>query len=224
MSTWTWDASDISPNYSLLFYNGNTYVGTVYRKDISELKIQRNLFAEKPTLGQANAGELDATFFKPSFTIPRMAKVKVSVQWVKNGQTSTYIFGVFFIDTRSEDTASGTMNIHCYDAMLMTEQACPAYGTDINVISAIASQIGVVMDASVAASIVNSYDVPQEMTDDSSRNALKAIGAAYGGSFFISREGKLAFAGFRVPAEAYYLVDENGDPITFGGDRIIVSV
>lgn len=222
MSTWTWDASDISPNYSLIFYNGSTYVGTVRRGDIVNLEIQRNLFADKPTLGQANAGELDATFYMPSFTIPRMAKVKVSVQWVTGGQTYTYIFGVFFIDTRAEDEASGTLTIHCYDAMLMTEQACPAYGTDINVVSAIASQIGVELDASVTAAIVNAYDVPQAMTDDSSRNALKAIGAAYGGSFFISREGKLAFAGFRVPAETFYLVDENGDPITFGGDRIIV--
>lgn len=222
MSVWTWNASDTVPLYRLEFYNGTTLVGTIYRPNIVQLSIQRYLMTDKPTMGQANSGELDATLFKPSFTIPRMAKVKVVAAWVKGEQTINYTMGVFYIDTRAEDTANNTLNIHCYDAMLMTEQACPSYGTDIDVVSAIASLIGVDLDASVTASIVNAYAVPQEMTDDSARQALKAIGAAYGGSFFISREGKLAFAGFRIPTETFYLVDQDGDAITFGGDRIIV--
>ena len=51
---------------------------------------------------------------------------------------------------------------------------------------------------------------------------LQAIGAAYGGSFFITKDGLLGFAGFSVGAETFYLCDEFGNVITFGGDRILV--
>lgn len=214
----TWNVGEKAPNYSLKFYNGSTLVGSVPRTQIVNLELQRTVFSEKPTVGQANAGELDATFMIPTFTIPRMAKVKVTLVY----DEATYTLGVFYIDTRSTDPTSNTLTIHCYDCMLMAEQAVPSVGTDITVLGAIATQLQTTLDASVTAAITNAYTIPATMAQDSSRDVLQAIGAAYGGSFFITRDGLLGFAGFSVGAETFYLCDEFGNAITFGGDRILV--
>lgn len=213
-----YEAKEKHPEYSLKFYNGSTLVGTVDSGGIVSIEITRNLIADSPTVGQANSGELDATFIVPSFSIPRMAKVNAIVEY----GSVTYSLGWFYIDTRSTDPTNNTLSIVCFDAMLMGEQACGTSGTDITVVNAIASLMGVSVDSSVTSTIVNSYTIPASMSVDSARDVLKAIGAAYGGSFFIKRDGSLGFAGLAVPAETSYLVDENGDPITFGGDRIIV--
>ena len=147
-----------------------------------------------------------------------MAKVKVVVEY----DSATYTLGVFYIDTRYQTPTDNTLTIHCYDAMLMAEQAVPTTGTDISVLGAIATQLQTTLDTSVTAAITNEYEIPSTMASDSSRDVLQAIGAAYGGSFFITKDGLLGFAGFSVGAETFYLCDENGDWITFGGDRIIV--
>lgn len=214
----TWNVGEKSPNYSLDFYNGSTLVGSVPRTQIVSFEMQRTVFSQKPTVGQANSGELEATFLVPAFTIPRMAKVKVTL--VYDG--TTYTLGVFYIDTRVADPTANTLTIHCYDCMLMAEQAVPTTGTDITVLGAIATQLQTTLDASVTAAITNAYTIPATMANDSSRDVLQAIGAAYGGSFFITKDGLLGFAGFSVGAETFYLCDENGYRITFGGDRIIV--
>lgn len=213
-----YEATENHPVYSLKFYNGLTLVGTVDSGGIVDLEIQRSVISQSPTVGQANAGELDATFIVPSFSIPRMAKVNALVEW----GSVTYSLGWFYIDTRSTDPTNNTLSIVCFDAMLMGEQACGTSGTDITVVNAIATLLGVSVDSSVTSTIVNSYTIPASMAVDSARDVLKAIGAAYGGSFFIKRDGSLGFAGLAVPAETYYLIDENGNAITFGGDRIIV--
>lgn len=213
-----YEAGEKTPVYYLDFYSGGTLVDSVSSSDIVDLQIQRNLIADKPTVGQANAGELDATFLKPSFSIPRMAGVNVRIVW----NSVPYSAGWFYIDTRSENPTNNTLNIHCYDAMLMAEQLCPAYGTDINVIGSIATMMGVLVDSSVTDTITNAYNIPQAQMTNSARDVLKTIGAAYGGSFFITKDGKLGFAGLYIPAEEFFLVDEFGDPILFGGDEIIV--
>lgn len=214
----TWNAGEKSPNYHLDFYNGNTLVGSVARTQIVSFEMQRTVFSQKPTVGQANSGELEATFLIPSFTIPRMAKVKVVVEY----DSTTYTLGVFYIDTRYQNPTDNTLTVHCFDCMLMGEQTVPTTGTDISVLASIATQLQTTLDSSVTNAITNAYEIPSTMASDSSRDVLQAIGAAYGGSFFITRDGLLGFAGFSVGAETFYLCDENGDWITFGGDRIIV--
>lgn len=213
-----YSASEKAATYKLKFYNGSTLVGTIDSSSIISIEIQRNLISQSPTVGQANAGELDATLIVPSFSIPRMAKINAIVVL----DSMEYSLGWFYIDTRTKDPTSDTLSIVCFDAMLMGEQACGTSGTDITVVNAIASLLGVQVDASVTSTVINSYAVPSGQALNSAREVLKAIGAAYGGSFFITRDGKLGFAGLNVGTETFYLVDENGDPITFGGDRILV--
>lgn len=216
--SYTWNAGEKSPNYHLDFYNGNTLVGSVARTQIVSFEMQRSVFSQKPTVGQANSGELEATFLIPSFTIPRMAKVKVVVEY----DSVTYTLGVFYIDTRYQNPTDNTLTVNCFDCMLMAEQTVPTTGTDITVLGAIATMLQTTLDSSVTSNIVNAYTIPASMARDSARDVLSAIGAAYGGSFFITKDGLLGFAGFSVGAETFYLCDEFGNAITFGGDRIIV--
>lgn len=216
----TKSATESSPHYVFDFYDGSTLVGTLDRTQIVSFEIRRSIFSDKPTVGQANAGELTATFFMPSFTIPRMARIEVAVIQGFIGN----MLGVFFIDTRKYNPVDNTLTVHCYDAMLKCEQLCPANGTDINVVNAIATAIGVSVHSSVTSAIVNAYSVPQKITKNrSAREILKMIGAAYGGSFYITKAGLLGFAGFVIPAESFLLVNEDGDAIVFGSDRIIVG-
>ena len=56
------------------------------------------------------------------------------------------------------------------------------------------------------------------------RQILQWIGAAHGGNWIMSDEGKLLLIPLRsIPKETNYLIDDHGDAITFGGDRILVG-
>lgn len=214
----TYGVFEPSHNYVLNVYDGSTLVGSIYRGEIVSFEINRSIFSNKPEVGQANAGELSATFFMPNFTIPRMARIEVAIL------QANVMLGVFFIDTRQYNPVDNTLTVHCYDAMLKCEQLCPTYGTDIDVVNAIATAIDVSVHSSVTSAIVNGYSVAQKITKNrSAREILKMIAAAYGGSFYITKNGLLGFAGFVIPAETFYLVNADGDAITFGGDRILVG-
>ena len=69
-----------------------------------------------------------------------------------------------------------------------------------------------------------SYTIDYPANDWTLRDVLGFIGAAHAGNWIITNEGKLLliplFGG--MPAETNYLVTENGNPITFGGVRILV--
>ena len=53
---------------------------------------------------------------------------------------------------------------------------------------------------------------------------MKFIAVAHGGNWTITREDKLLLVPLvgSMPPETNYLVTEDGDAITFGGDRILV--
>jgi hypothetical protein len=56
------------------------------------------------------------------------------------------------------------------------------------------------------------------------REVLGFIAAMYGGNWVITKEGKLSLITLAgLPEETNYLVTNFGNPITFGGDRILVS-
>ena len=56
------------------------------------------------------------------------------------------------------------------------------------------------------------------------RQIFQWIGAAHGGNWIISDGGKLLLVPLlSAPEESYFLIDERGDAITFGGDRILVG-
>ena len=222
----TWNAGEKAPNYSLKFYNGNTTVGSVPRTEIVNLELQRTVFSEKPTVGQANAGELDATFIVPSFTIPRMAKVKVTL--VYDG--TTYTLGVFYIDTR-ETSHNGNrldiLNVHGYDSMLFAEQLYPSTThewpvVDTAVVQEAAAAMGVSVDPRTYNLMTSGYMIPLPGSY-SIREVLGYIASMYVGSFIMTETGLLRLVSItELPEETNYLINNAGDAITFGGDRILV--
>lgn len=152
----------------------------------------------KPQIGCAIASEIDLVMLQPITEIPRMSKIRVYVRACNGTQTSEWIpKGVFFIDTRTKDKATGVLTIHGYDSMLKTEQIYA--GSTVwsskpmkTVVNEIASAINVSIDSrtqTLMRSLTN-YNVSYNNTL-TMRQYLEAIGAAWGGSWIFSDTGEL---------------------------------
>jgi hypothetical protein len=185
-----------------------------------------------PQIGCAIAGEVEATFIKPDDEIPKMCPFRILVRARTETLWSVNVFkGIFYIDTREVSHNSDgldVMKIHGYDAMLKFEQMYPSDDShdypllDTTLLQFMADSVGVVIDQRTL-DIMNrgfTFSLPTGYT---MREMLGYIASAYGGNFIISDEGRLLLVQLSgLSEETYYLVDENGYAITFGGDRIIV--
>ena len=202
--------------------------GTDYGEDaIVSLTTTGGLFADGTlSVGSAVSREINLSLWNISKTIPKMAKL-IPYYRISNGtQTSEWIQkGVFYIDTRSVD--SGLLTIHGYDDMLKSEQIwTPDQSLEFpmpmtQVVDIIANIMGVEIDARTVLN--SSYTVDYPANDYTLRDVLRFIAAAHGGNWIMSDVGELWLVGLNdLPTETNYLCDEDGDWITFGGDRILV--
>ena len=202
--------------------------GTDYGEDtIVSLTTTGGLFADGTlSVGSAVSREINLSLWNISTTIPKMAKL-IPYYRISNGtQTSEWIQkGVYYIDTRSVD--SGLLTIHGYDDMLKAEQIwTPAQSLEFpmpmtQAVSIIADIMGVEIDARTVLN--SSYTIDYPANDYTLRDVLRFIAAAHGGNWIMSDVGELWLVGLNtLPAETNYLCDEDGDWITFGGDRILV--
>ena len=202
--------------------------GTDYGEDtIVSLTTTGGLFADGTlSVGSAVSREINLSLWNISATIPKMAKL-IPYYRISNGaQTSEWIQkGVFYIDTRSID--SGLLTIHGYDDMLKAEQIwTPDQSLEFpmpmtQVVDIIANIMGVEIDARTVLN--SSYTVDYPANDYTLRDVLRFIAAAHGGNWIMSDVGELWLVGLNdLPTETNYLCDEDGDWITFGGDRILV--
>lgn len=204
--------------------NNVDYGESVLRK----LEINRSVFGSSPAIGSCIAAEIDLSLLKPTADIPRMASIKPYVRITNGVLTSEWLpKGVFYIDTRSYTKNDGVdvMEIHGYDAMLMTEQLCPLNAfptTDIQAVSAIATFLGVSQDPDMSTIMDKAYTVPVP-AEYSCREVLGYIASMYAGCFVFDDFGKLRLVTVNgMPPETNYLINFAGYVITFGGDRIIV--
>lgn len=210
----------------------NFYHIDVMQDNLFSLSTSHSAFADNvPQIGCAIAGEVDLTMIAPEETIPPMCLFRIMVRACTDSQQSEYIYkGDFYIDTREvshNDDDLDVMKIHGYDAMLLFEQMYPSDDThdypllDVDIVQFMASTVNVPIDARTYYAMNRFYSfTPFGYT---MREMLGYIASAYGGNFVISDEGQLLLVplgGLR--SETYYLVDEGGDPITFGGNRILV--
>lgn len=202
--------------------------GTDYGEDtIVSLTTTGGLFADGTlSVGSAVSREINLSLWNVSTTIPKMAKI-IPYYRISNGtQTSEWIQkGVYYIDTRSID--SGLLTIHGYDDMLKAEQIwTPDQSLEFpmpmtQVVDIIANIMGVEIDARTVLN--SSYTVDYPANDYTLRDVLRFIAAAHGGNWIMSDVGELWLVGLNdLPTETNYLCDEDGDWITFGGDRILV--
>lgn len=202
--------------------------GTDYGGDtIVSLTTTGGLFADGTlSVGSAVSREINLSLWNVSTTIPKMAKLIPYYRLSNGTQTSEWIQkGVYYIDTRSVD--SGLLTIHGYDDMLKAEQIwIPDQSLEFpmpmtQAANIIADIMGVEIDARTALN--SSYTVDYPANDYTLRDVLRFIAAAHGGNWIMSDVGELWLVGLNdLPTETNYLCDEDGDWITFGGDRILV--
>lgn len=214
--------------------NGSTEYVMLNDDKLYSVKTSGSLFPERqPSIGNFVARECDLIIEPPQNTIPKMARIGLFV-FVSDGvnNSSPIQKGVFFIDTREYTKNKDKMIIHGYDAALKFESdydssnlSWPAYPLDI--VREIASSVGVTLDDRTTAYMSQfiHYKIPLQ-TNITKRDMLKGIAAQYCGNWTITDEGKLLLVGLNTGSDDVhlnYLVDENGNRLAYGGDRIIVG-
>lgn len=202
-----------------------------YSDSIVSMNAVRSLFqSDSPSVGGCSAAEIDAVLLIPSASIPRMATLNpyIRVRSANGLTVSEWIpQGKFFIDTRVLDPETGSLTIHGYDAMLKGEQLyltgnnwSGSTKTVSTVVNEIATRMGVSIDSRTS---LTNYYVTKPADDATMREVLGHIGASQCGNWIITLEGKLLLIRMNdIPAETSLLVDDYGNPIVFGGVRIIV--
>ena len=188
------------------------------------------MFQGTPTLGKAVAGEISIKMLKPSVEIPAMAQIKPQVRVCNASNQSEWLAqGIYYIDTREttkNQDGLDVLTIHGYDGMLKAEQMyngrITGTSTDIQMVNEIAYQMGANVDARTTALMTNAYTIPLP-TGYSYREVLGYIASMYVGCFVMSEVGELRLVSLlELPPETNYLIDQVGDAILFGGDRILV--
>lgn len=205
--------------------------GVEYRHDqIASCRINRALFSDKTfSVGGCASAELEITLINPQ-EIPRgtdiiiYARNETDIEWTQQG--------LFFIDTRKYSKLNSTVTLHCYDAMMKTEQVWLIDGyestnfpmSQIDAVNDIAYRINVGIDESMVLSELFPVEYPvDEYGEITMREVLSYIASSNAGNFVISKENTLTLVRFAdIPQETSYLVDSRGNPIVFGGTRIIV--
>ena len=210
---------------------------TFTQDDLISISTEYKTF-EEPTVGLCLSSELTLSMFAPDITIPRMGTVRPYVR-VTNGTTySEWIpQGVFYIDTReitNNDDGLNVLTLHCYDAILKAEADYPGTShswpeTDINVVKEIAYTLGLQASASATTGIdsrtislmTSAYSIG--LPTGTMRETLGYIAALYAGNWIMNYNGQLLLIPLNgLPDPTFYLIDENGSAITFGGVRILV--
>ena len=218
---------------SRLLVDGTAYGESTIIK--GSLKTAVALFAgDTPTVGGAVAGEINVQLLGvASSSVARMAELRPQVRLVgDSGEPSEWIAqGVYNVDKRSYNKQTGVLTLHGYDKMLATEQwytgSVPSGGAvDIAIVNRVCTQVGITLDSETASFFSASgknYKVtkPKNYT---CRELLQAIAGWYGGNWCMTPVGKLRLVLLNsLPKETNYLVDNGGNVITFGGDRILVG-
>lgn len=217
--------------------NGNSPV-TYGKNRIAAAKVSASMFGDKPaTVGNCIAKKLNLVLLNPG-NIPRTAKIKMEYKLVDraSGQESSwYPKGTFYIDTRQQNTYS-RLSIEAYDAMLKASQQYYTNDGDqgmwprtdhMAIVEEIAVRIGVTVDPRTYEIVNQNFEIGYPGYGEDAytcRDVLGFIGAMYGGNWVITDEDKLRLIVLGdIPEDTNLLINEDGDYITMGGDRIIVS-
>lgn len=218
---------------SRLLVDGAAYGESTIIK--GSLKTAVALFAgDTPAVGGAVAGEISVQLLGvASSSVARMAELRPQVRLVgDSGEPSEWVAqGVYNVDKRSYNKQTGVLTLHGYDKMLATEQwYAGSVGTggvtDITIVNRVCTQVGITLDSetdSFFSASGKNYKVtkPRNYT---CRELLQAIAGWYGGNWCMTPVGKLRLVLLNsLPKETNYLVDNGGNAITFGGDRILVG-
>lgn len=198
--------------------------GTVYGPEREvEHSVDAGLYEE---FGIGNAATAKLTLKLYADSVPRAATIRRYVR-LKNGSQATEWLpkGVFFTNRRSEE--DGQWTVEAFDAMRKAErvwtpdQSLTFPMTAPNAVAEIARIMQVQVDP--RTKLDPSYTIDYPANDYTLRDELRFIAAAHAGNWVVTGEGKLLLVPLlSVPPETFYLVTEYGEPITFGGVKILV--
>lgn len=201
--------------------------------ELLSLRTYGGAFSE-PDIGGCASRQLDLTLRRVLGTIPKRARIQVFTRLALGEQKAEWLpKGVYYISTRQTDRLTGALTIHGYDAMRragdvwLTEDyrfdSWPM--SERAAVEDIAARMGVEIDPRTALSNRFPVDYPVDENGDlTMEDVLSGIAVSEAGNWVMSDEGKLLLLRFGdIPVETWYLVDEYGDAITFGGDRILVG-
>lgn len=198
--------------------------GTIYGPEREvEHSVDAGLYEE---FGIGNAATAKLTLKLYADSIPRAATIKRYVR-LKNGSQATEWLpkGVFFTNRRSEE--DGQWTVEAFDAMRKAErvwtpdQSLTFPMTAPNAVAEIARIMQVQVDP--RTQLDPSYTIDYPANDYTLRDELRFIAAAHAGNWVVTGEGELLLVPLlSAPPETFYLVTEYGEPITFGGVRILV--
>ena len=198
--------------------------GTVYGPEREvEHSVDAELYEE---FGIGNAATAKLTLKLYADSVPRAATIRRYVR-LKNGSQATEWLpkGVFFTNRRSEE--DGQWTVEAFDAMRKAErvwtpdQSLTFPMTAPNAVAEIARIMQVQVDP--RTQLDPSYTIDYPANDYTLRDELRFIAAAHAGNWVVTGEGKLLLVPLlSAPPETFYLVTEYGEPITFGGVRILV--
>lgn len=218
---------------SRLLVDGTAYGESAIIK--GSLKTAIALFAgDTPAVGGAVAGEISVQLLGvASSSVARMAELRPQVRLVgDSGEPSEWVAqGVYNVDKRSYNKQTGVLTLHGYDKMLATEQwytgsVGTGSVTDIDIVNRVCTQVGITLDSetdSFFSASGKNYKVtkPRNYT---CRELLQAIAGWYGGNWCMTPVGKLRLVLLNsLPKETNLLVDNGGNAIKFGEDRILVG-
>ena len=198
---------------------------------IFSVKTYSNMLQNKLEIGKCIAQEIEVQMMNPSGDMPRMSVVVPYVRACNATQQSEWIQqGIFYIDTRqiTDNNDEKVLTIHGYDAMMrgnqgLAESSISWPATDANVVRLIASNMGIGVDPRTFAIMTDSYSISYPGTKYTMLDLLGYIASMYLGSFIITETGTLRLISFlELPEETRYLIDQVGDNITFGGNRILL--
>ena len=176
-------------------------------------------------IGNATTAKLTLKLYTDS--IPRAAAIKRYVR-LKNGSQVTEWLpkGVFFTNRRSEE--DGQWTVEAFDAMRKAErvwtpdQSLRFPMTAPDAVAEIARIMQVQVDPRTQLNPAYTIDYPAN--DYTLRDELRFIAAAHAGNWIVTDEGKLLLVPLlSAPPETFFLITEYGDPITFGGVKILVG-
>lgn len=175
--------------------------------------------------GNATCGGLNLQLYADN--IPKGAEIKRFCRLVNGAQVSEWLpMGVYYINRRSEE--DGYWEIEAFDNMRKAEKVWePDQSLTFpmpmdEAVTEICRVLGFTLDSRTTISHAYTLDYPE--SEQTYRRTLQMIAAAHGGNFVFTGEGKLRLVPLiSLPEESFYLVDQNGNPITFGGQRITVG-
>lgn len=180
-------------------------------------------------IGNCHSRELDLTI-EGGGPVPRMAVIALFVRLSHGEEVSEWVpSGVFYVDTRALDEASGLLSLHGFDAMLKAEAVWWDPSEDAGewpmsqkrAAADIARRMGVSLDSRTCIQPDYMVEYPNDLT---MREVLSHIAMAHGGNWRVTGAGELLLAPVgALPEETRLLVDrEDGGAILFGEVRILV--